>query len=68
VLSGEVPGVLYRSGDLYAFAAAIGAASLYLLHDAEPTVALLIGAGFTIATRVGSRLAGLCLPVPRTET
>lgn len=68
VLSGEVPGVMYRSGDLYASAAATGAASLYLLHGVEPTVALLTGAGLTIAIRVGSRLAGLRLPVPRTET
>jgi uncharacterized membrane protein YeiH len=68
VLSGEVPGVMYRSGDLYASAAAIGAAGLYLLHGVEPTAALLIGAGLAIAIRVGSRLAGLRLPVPRTET
>jgi uncharacterized membrane protein YeiH len=68
LLSGEVPGVLYRSGDLYASAAAVGAASLYLLHGTEPTVALLVGAALTIAVRVGSRLAGLQLPVPRTET
>ncbi len=68
VLSGEVPGVMYRSGDLYASAAAIGAATLYLLHGIEPTVALLTGAGLTIAIRIGSRLAGLRLPVPRTET
>jgi uncharacterized membrane protein YeiH len=68
VLSGEVPGVMYRSGDLYASAAAIGAAGLYLLHGLEPTGALLAGAGLAIAVRVGSRLAGLRLPVPRTET
>lgn len=68
VLSGEVPGVLYRSGDLYASAAAIGAASLFLVHDIDPTAALLVGAALTIAIRVGSRLAGLRLPVPRTET
>jgi uncharacterized membrane protein YeiH len=68
VLSGEIPGVMYRSGDLYASAAAIGAASLFLLHDIEPTVALLAGVVLTIAIRVGSRLAGLRLPVPRTET
>jgi uncharacterized membrane protein YeiH len=67
VLTGEVPGVMYRSGDLYATAAAVGAASLYLLHDADPTAALLLGAGLTISLRVGSRLAGLRLPVPRTD-
>ena len=67
VLSGEVPGVLYRSGDLYATAAAIGAATTFLLHDASPAVALIAGAAVTIALRVGSRLAGLNLPVPRTS-
>jgi uncharacterized membrane protein YeiH len=66
VLSGEVPGVLYRSGDLYASAAAIGAAAVFAL--AGPLgidVALLAGTAVTIGTRVGSRLAGLQLPVPR---
>lgn len=68
VLCGEVPVVLYRSGDLYAFAAAIGAGALFLLHGLAPTAALLLGAALTIAVRVGSRLAGVRLPVPRTET
>ncbi len=68
VISGEVPGVLYRSGDFYASAAAVGAATLYPLYGLEPTVALLASAGLTIAIRIGSRLAGLHLPVPRTET
>jgi uncharacterized membrane protein YeiH len=68
VLSGEVPGVMYRSGDLYAFAAAIGAGTLYLLHGTAPTAALLTGAGAAITVRVASRLAGLRLPVPRGGT
>jgi uncharacterized membrane protein YeiH len=66
VLSGEVPGVLYRSGDFYASAAAIGAVVTFLLHGTSPTVALVAGAAVAIAIRVGSRLAGLSLPVPRT--
>jgi uncharacterized membrane protein YeiH len=66
VLSGEVPGVLYRSGDLYATAAAIGAATTFLLHAVHPGAAVVAGAGLTIAIRVGSRLLGMQLPVPRT--
>ena len=68
VLSGEVPGVLYRSGDFYASAAAIGAAATYLLHGLSPSGAVIAGAALTILLRVGSRLAGLELPVPRTPT
>ena len=66
VLSGEVPGVLYRSGDFYASAAAAGAGLVWALHGPVGTdVALLAGAATTVAVRVGSRLAGLALPVPR---
>ncbi|GGI03154.1 trimeric intracellular cation channel family protein [Egicoccus halophilus] len=67
VLTGEVPGVLYRSGDFYATAAAAGAAVSYLLQPAGATVALVAGAVVTVGVRVGSRLVGLELPVPRTE-
>ena len=66
VLSGEVPGVMYRAGDFYATAAAAGAAATYLLRDVGTTPALIVGATVTIAIRTGSRLAGLNLPVPRT--
>jgi uncharacterized membrane protein YeiH len=66
VLSGEVPGILYRSGDFYASAAAAGAAATYLLHTTSPTVAVIVGAVLAVGLRVGSRLAGLTLPVPRT--
>ena len=67
VLSGEVPGVLYRSGDFYASAAAAGAAVVWALEGPVGTdVALLAGALLTVAVRVGSRLAGMELPVPRT--
>ncbi|MTV25285.1 trimeric intracellular cation channel family protein [Nitriliruptoraceae bacterium ZYF776] len=68
VLSGEVPGVLYRSGDFYASAAAIGAAVTFALHQVDTTLAVVVGAAVAIAVRLGSRLAGLELPVPRTET
>jgi uncharacterized membrane protein YeiH len=68
VLSGEVPGVLYRSGDLYATAAAVGAATTFLLQPVSPTLALIAGAVVAIAARAGSRIAGLQLPVPRTPT
>jgi uncharacterized membrane protein YeiH len=66
VLSGEIPSVLYRSGDFYASAAAIAAATTYLLHALSPTVAVLVGGAVAVAIRVGSRLAGITLPVPRT--
>lgn len=67
VLSGEVPGVMYRAGDFYATAAAAGAAVVYVLHAVDATVALVAGACVTIAIRAGSRLAGLNLPVPRSD-
>ncbi len=67
VLSGEVPGILYRSGDLYASAAALGAAVTFALHSTSPTAALIAGAAVAIGLRLGSRLAGLDLPVPRTD-
>lgn len=66
VLSGEIPGVMYRAGDLYATAAAAGAAVTYLLQPTGTTPALIVGAGVTVGLRAGSRLAGLNLPVPRT--
>lgn len=66
LLSGEVPGVLYRSGDFYATAAAFGAAATYLTDPAAGAeTSLVIGATVVVALRVGSRLAGLTLPVGR---
>lgn len=65
VLSGQIPGILYRSGDFYASAAATGAAVVYLIHPVSPALALLSGASVTFAMRLGSRLLGLRLPVPR---
>lgn len=65
VLSGEVPGILYRSGDFYASAAAIGAAAAFLTVPRLGASGLVVAAGATIAVRVGSRMAGIELPVPR---
>jgi uncharacterized membrane protein YeiH len=65
VLSGQIPGILYRSGDFYASAAAIGAALVYLIYPVSPALALLGGTSLTFAMRLGSRLLGLRLPVPR---
>lgn len=65
VLSGEIPGILYRSGDLYASAAAGGALVVFLTHGIDPSLALVAGAFVTVALRAGSRLAQLRLPVPR---
>lgn len=66
VLSGEIPGVLYRSGDFYATAAVAGAMTTFLLYPLHPTVGLIGGAVVAVALRVGSRLAGVQLPMPRT--
>lgn len=66
LLSGEVPGVLYRSGDFYASAAGLGAATTYLLDGTSQDLALIAGASAVVVMRVGSRLAGLTLPVGRT--
>jgi uncharacterized membrane protein YeiH len=65
VLSGQIPRVLYRSGDFYASAAATGAAATYLLYGLSPAVAVIVGALVAVTVRVGSRLAGLQLPTPR---
>ncbi len=65
VLSGEVPGILYRAGDLYASAAAAGALVVYLLYGVDPGLSLVAGALTTLLLRFGSRWLGLRLPVPR---
>lgn len=66
VLAGDVPGVLYRSGDFYASAAALGAALTYLTTGIGSDVAILVGALAAAGMRSGSRIAGLRLPVART--
>lgn len=65
ILAGEVPGILYRSGDFYASAAAIGAAVGFFALGPLGGVGLVLVALVTIAVRVGSRIGGLELPVPR---
>ena len=65
LLAGEVPAVLYRSGDVYATAAATGAALTFALSGWDAEVAVLLGAVVVALLRWGSRLAGLSLPVPR---
>jgi uncharacterized membrane protein YeiH len=67
VLSGEIPGVMYRSGDFYASAAVAGAVVTFALHGVDPAIAVVAGASTAVLLRVGSRLAGLRLPVPRTS-
>jgi len=67
VLSGEVPGVMYRSGDFYASAAVAGSLVTFALYGVAPMTAVVAGAVVTVMVRVGSRLAGLRLPVPRSE-
>lgn len=65
VLSGQVPGILYRSGDFYASAAALGALAVFWLYPFEPNIATLAGVGVTVAIRLGSRVMKLELPVAR---
>lgn len=66
LLSGEIPGVLYRSGDFYASAAAGGAATTYLLVSVAGETALVVGAAVVVLLRLGSRLLDVSLPVGRT--
>lgn len=67
VLSGRVPGILYRNGDFYASAAAAGALVVWLLSHLPlaPSLATTLGAATTLLVRFGSRFLGLALPVPR---
>ena len=67
LLAGEVPGILYRSGDFYATAAALGGAVVFLA-DGWGEAALILGILAAALLRVGSRLANLKLPVPRSST
>lgn len=67
ILSGAVPGVLYRNGDFYATAAVAGAVCTYLLYDLQPVAAVFVGALVSVGVRIGSRLAGLELPMPRSH-
>lgn len=67
VLAGQIPGILYRSGDFYASAAAGGALAVFLLYGLNANLALMVGVAVTIILRAGSRLLGLELPVPREQ-
>jgi len=58
LLTGRVPGVFYRAGDLYATAAAAGAATLYLTGTLWAAVLV------TLVLRLGGRRLGLRLPTP----
>jgi uncharacterized membrane protein YeiH len=62
-----VPGILYRSGDLYASAAAVGALVVFGFYRVDTDVALVAGVLTTLTLRLGSRWLGLKLPVPRTS-
>lgn len=66
-LTGEVPRVLYRAGDLYASAAAVGASAVFVLWPVGELPALAVGGVLTAATRLASRLLGLSVPAPRDE-
>ena len=64
LLSGQIPGILYRSGDFYASAAAFGAATVFFLHPVNSDIALVAGVLVTLVLRVGGRAMGFNLPVP----
>lgn len=66
VLVGEIPGILYRSGDFYATAAAGAAATVFLAQAVDRDILLLLSTVVGVALRVGPRVSGLRLPVPRT--
>lgn len=65
LLTGQVPGILYRNGDLYASAAAVGALVVFWLYDLSPELAVIAGLLTTLLLRLGSRILGFKLPVPR---
>ncbi len=67
VLSGQVPGIFYRSGDFCASAAAAGALAVYAFHGSSSEPGFFAGRGVTLLFRVGSRVLGLELPVAREE-
>ncbi|MCV5246530.1 TRIC cation channel family protein, partial [Escherichia coli] len=68
LLTGQIPGIFYRNRDLYATAAAGGAAVVYAIYRFLPdlaALALVLGSLTTIALRLSSRWLGLRLPTPR---
>lgn len=66
LLTGQVPGILYRNGDLYASAAAAGALVVFASYRLNTDLALIAGVLTTLTLRLSSRWLGLKLPVPRT--
>lgn len=66
VLSGEVPGILYRSGDFYATAAAAAALVGYFTSRIDPNLGLVLAIATALLLRLGSRFTDMSLPVPRT--
>jgi uncharacterized membrane protein YeiH len=67
LLSGQVPAILYNNRDLYATAAAAGAALVYVLvkHAAlGADHAVAAGAALAVVIRLSGRWLGLALPRP----
>ena len=65
LLSGQVPMIFHRHDDLYASAAALGAAAVYAIHHALPQyagLAVLTGALAAAALRIGGRWLKVDLP------
>ena len=65
LLSGQVPMIFHRHDDLYASAAALGAAAVYAIHHALPQYAglgVLTGALAAAALRIGGRWLKVDLP------
>lgn len=67
LLSGQVPAILYNNRDLYATAAAAGAALVYVLFKYTPLAtdhAVAAGAALAVIIRLSGRWLGLALPRP----
>lgn len=63
LLSNEIPAIMLPQ-EIYAVAAALGAAVFYAIQAHFPNMALLVGAAVTFFTRVISMRYGLTLPTP----
>lgn len=67
VLAGDVPGILYRSGDFYATAAAGSAAAVFAVKGLDRSWWLILGVVVGVMLRLGPRLLDIRLPVPRPD-